>query len=59
MLIARQGQLYTPWCMIRTTVLATNESKQQPSSVETRTQKHIGVELKVQREGFSLPLCTK
>ncbi len=32
MLIARGGQLYTPWCMIRTTVLATNESKQQLSS---------------------------
>lgn len=31
MLIARGGQLYTPWCMIRTTVLVTNESKQQPS----------------------------
>lgn len=37
MLIARGGQLYTPWCMNRTTTLASNESKQQlSSSLEAR-----------------------
>lgn len=39
----KRGQLYTPWCMIRTTVLATNESKQQLSSLLLKlepTHKH-------------------
>lgn len=36
MLIAKGGQLYTPWCMIRTTVLATNESKQGLSSTRLK-----------------------
>lgn len=56
----KRGQLYTPWCMIRTTVLATNESKQQLSSLllklepthkhtpkKQRKKTHIGAELKV------------
>lgn len=57
MLIARGGQLYTPQGMISTAVLATNQSKQQPSSPCPSTeirhraqnmQSGAGVELKMQ-----------
>lgn len=54
MLIARGGELYTPWCMIRTTVFETTESKQKLWSrlLKAEKPKHIGVKLEVYRGDF-------
>lgn len=57
MLIAMGGQLYTLWCMIRTTELATNDSKQELSSALLKAP-HKNMS-KVQEEELSLLRCQK
>lgn len=61
MIIARQGQLYTPWCMIRTTVWPMNQNNSYPSLKSEHSNKFAlpCLKLKVQHQGFCFPLCTK